>query len=97
MKSPDQIIKQFCVSEKATALSAELNKYSFVVDKRVNRTEVAEAVSKVFNVKVTKVNIFNKKGAVVKSRTSRKSRPGKKPDQKKAIVSLAKGDKIEII
>ncbi len=93
---PDKIIKNYCVTEKAADLSANLNQYIFEVFAHVNRNQVASAVEKMFNVTVNKVNILNQNGKVKRSRTAR-GKTGKKPDVKRAIVFVKEGDKIEII
>ena len=93
---PNNILREFRVTEKAANLSANLNQYTFEIDPRANRTEVARAVEEVFNVTVTKVNILIKKPKV-KTDRARRGRPGKKGGHKKAIVSLKEGDKIELI
>ena len=77
-------------------LAANLNQYTFEVNPRANRKEVARAVEKVFNVSVTKVNILNRKPKA-KTDRSRGGRPGTKGGLKKAIVSLKEGDKIELV
>jgi large subunit ribosomal protein L23 len=92
----NNILREFRVTEKAAALSANLNQYTFEIDPRANRKEVAKAVEDVFNVKVTNVNILIKKPKV-KADRSRRGRPGKKGGYKKAIVSLKEGETIEII
>lgn len=92
----NNILREFRVTEKAANLSANLNQYTFEIDPRANRKEVALAVEEVFNVTVTKVNIIIKKPKV-KADRSRRGRPGKKGGHKKAIVSLKEGDTIELI
>ena len=92
----NNILREFRVTEKAANLSANLNQYTFEIDPRANRKEVASAVEEVFNVTVTKVNILTRKPKV-KSDRSRRGRPGKKGGHKKAIVSLKEGDTIEFI
>ena len=92
----NNILREYRVTEKAANLAANLNQYTFEVDPRAGRKEVALAVEEVFNVTVTKVNILIKKPKVKASRT-RRGRPGKKGGHKKAIVSLKEGDKIELI
>jgi len=79
------------VSEKSTFLSAE-GKYVFVVHPEANKIEIKKAVQKVFNVKVEDVNIVNISGKHV--RFGRES--GRTKDWKKAIVTLAPGDTIEL-
>lgn len=92
----NNILREFRVTEKAATLAANLNQYTFEIDPRANRKEVAKAVEEVFNVKVTNVNILVKKPKV-KADRSRRGRPGKKGGHKKAIVSLKEGETIEII
>lgn len=92
----DQIIKEYRVTEKAANLSADYNQYTFEVSPRANRTEVARAVSQLFDVKVTRVNILIKKPKV-KSDRARRGRPGLASGYKKAIVTLAAGEKIELV
>ena len=79
------------ITEKATDASA-FNKYEFVVANSATRTEVREAVKKIYGVAAIKVNIVRTLGKQV--RHGRKF--GKTKDWKKAIVTLAQGDKIEI-
>jgi large subunit ribosomal protein L23 len=92
----DQIIKEYRVTEKAANLSADHNQYTFEVSSRANRTEVALAVSQLFDVKVKRVNILIKKSKL-KSDRSRRGRPGVVSGYKKAIVTLAAGEKIELV
>ena len=92
----NNILREFRVTEKAATLSANLNQYTFEIDPRANRKEVAKAVEEVFNVTVTNVNILIKKPKVKNDR-SRRGRPGKKGGHKKAIVSLKEGETIELI
>jgi len=95
MKPAYNVIKRPLVSEK-TAAFAEDNKYVFEVYSSADRKEVAEAVQALFKVTVTRVNIQNVKGKQKMSRTKR-GEIIKAPDVKKAIVTLKKGDKIELI
>jgi large subunit ribosomal protein L23 len=79
------------VSEKSYGL-LDQNKYTFLVRKDSNKTEIKIAVEKVFNVKVTSVNTLNRPG---KRRRTRNGW-GTRPDTKRAIVSLAEGQRIDI-
>ena len=83
----DIIIKPI-ITEKSIALT-EANKYTFKVMKKANKTEVKKAVETVFGVKVEKVNIMNVTGK--KRRVG--ANVGKKPDWKKAVVTLKPGSK----
>ena len=79
------------VSEKSYALLDE-NKYTFLVDPGANKTEIKIAVEKVFGVKVTNVNTINRKGKTRRTRYG----TGRRPDTKRAIVTVAEGDRIDI-
>ncbi|MGK0176187.1 MAG: large subunit ribosomal protein L23 [Lentimonas sp.] len=92
----NNILREFRVTEKAANLAANLNQYTFEVNPRAKRKEVALAVAEVFNVTVTNVNILIKKPKV-KIERSRGGRKGTKGGYKKAIVSLKEGDKIELV
>ncbi|MDQ3157234.1 MAG: 50S ribosomal protein L23 [Actinomycetota bacterium] len=79
------------VSEKSYGLLDD-NKYTFVVHPDANKTEIKIAVEKIFGVKVTSVNTLNRKGKVRRTRTGE----GKRKDTKRAIVSVAAGQTIDI-
>ena len=79
------------VSEKSYGL-LDAGKYTFIVSPDANKTEIKIAVEKVFNVKVTSVNTMNRSGKVRRTRTG----VGKRKDTKRAIVTLAEGDRIDI-
>ena len=92
--SPYSVIKRPLVTEKSTALSGA-NKYIFEVDSRANKPQIKEAVEKAFDVTVTSVNVMVMKG---KSRGGRRygRRVTQAPDWKKAVVTLAPEDSIEL-
>ncbi|MCK6603297.1 MAG: 50S ribosomal protein L23 [Ignavibacteriaceae bacterium] len=84
------------ITEKVTNLSTDLNKYGFVVDYNTNKFEIAKAVQKKYGVNVESVNTIRYKGKA-KTMFRRSGRfTGKTPKFKKAIVTLKKGEKIEI-
>jgi large subunit ribosomal protein L23 len=91
MKTSRDVIIRPVVSEKSYA-SLENNVYTFLVDPRSNKTEIKEAIQQIWNVRVVSVNTLNRKGKVKRRRFSQ----GKRADQKRAIVTLAEGDAIEI-
>src|SRR5712691_1270284 len=91
MNSPRDIIIRPIVSEKSYA-GLDRNTYTFLVAPGANKTEIKEAIQKIWNVRVTKVNTINRKGKVKTTRLAK----GRRPDQKRAIVTLAEGDTIEI-
>ncbi len=92
MKSYHAVIKSPVITEKSTAKLAEANQAVFWVDPNANKTEIKEAVEKIFNVTVLSVNTQKVPGKI--KRMGRYS--GRRPTRKKAYVSLKEGDKIEI-
>lgn len=89
---PLSIIIRPMITEKATRLGGE-SKYMFEVHCRANKAQVKEAVEKGFDVKVLHVNVMNIKG---KPHRVRGNRIAHRPDWKKAVVTLAPGDKLEL-
>ena len=79
------------VSEKSYAL-LDQNKYTFLVHPDSNKTEIKIAVEKVFNVKVTNVNTANRAGKRRRTRFGW----GARPNTKRAVVSVAEGQRIDI-
>ncbi len=92
MKNPRDIIFSPVVSEKSFDLIEHNNTYTFVVDPRANKTEIKQAVQSIFDVTVTRVNTQNRKGKV--KRTGYVM--GKRKDIKRALVTLAPGDEIDL-
>jgi large subunit ribosomal protein L23 len=90
-KSPRDVIVRPVVSEKSYA-GIEHNTYTFLVDPRANKTEIKEAIQKIWNVQVLSVNTLMRRGKVKRRRYTQ----GKRADQKRAIVTLSEGDTIEI-
>ncbi|MGE5551438.1 MAG: 50S ribosomal protein L23 [Bacteroidota bacterium] len=84
------VVRRPIVTEKTTKLMEE-NKYCFVVDLRANKHQIKRAVEDIFKVKVTSVNTLR-----VMGKWKRMGRnEGKRPDWKKAIVTLAPGSRIQ--
>ncbi len=79
------------VSEKSYGLLDE-NKYTFVVAPDANKTQIKIAVEKVFNVTVADVNTLNRAGKQRRTRFGM----GRRPDTKRAIVTVAEGQRIDI-
>jgi large subunit ribosomal protein L23 len=90
-KSPRDVIVRPIVSEKSYA-GIERNMYTFLVDPRANKTEIKEAVQRIWDVRVTSVNTLKRRGKLKRRGWTR----GRRPDEKRAIVTLAEGDRIEI-
>ena len=87
-----QIIKRILITEKSNIDREEANKYHFEVDRRANKVEIGSAVEKLFKVKVTEVRVFN----VLGKRKRMDRVMGQKNSWKKAVVTLAKGSRIEV-
>ncbi|MCX7970478.1 MAG: 50S ribosomal protein L23, partial [Negativicutes bacterium] len=88
MELRDVLIRPL-ITERSTALMAD-NKYVFAVEMKANKILIRQAVEKIFKVKVLKVNTLRMEG-----KPKRMGRhQGKRPDYKKAIVTLAPGEKI---
>jgi large subunit ribosomal protein L23 len=88
---PRDILLAPVVSEKSYGLLDE-NKYTFLVALHANKTQIKQAVESVFGVKVVSVNTINRPG----KRKRTKYGFGKRPDTRRAIVSLAEGERIDI-
>lgn len=93
MKSAFDIIIAPVVTEKCNALIQE-NKYTFRVAPDAGRIEIGKAVEELFKVKVKSVNVMNYQGK--RKRAGRSLKEGRRPDWKRAVVTLAEGS-IEII
>jgi large subunit ribosomal protein L23 len=89
------VIRRPLVTEKSTML-ATVNKYIFEVDVRANKPQIKAAVEKAFDVSVTGVNVMVMKGKPKVRRTQGGKRESYASDWKKAVVTLAPGDKIEL-
>jgi len=88
---PRDILLRPVISEKSYGLLDE-NKYTFIVHPDANKTQIKIAVQQVFNVRVLDVNTLNRRGKRKRTRFG----TGKRKDTKRAVVSLAPGDRIEL-
>ncbi len=93
LRDPRDVVIEPVVSEKSYDLIEDYNVYSFVVDRGANKTQIKQAVSKIFDVTVVSVNTLNRKGKVKRTGYV----VGKRKNTKRALVKLAVGDSIEII
>jgi large subunit ribosomal protein L23 len=91
MKEAQRIIRRPLVTEKSTDQKDLYHQYVFEVDRDANKIEIQAAVEQLFKVKVQKVRTCNVLGKM--KRLGRKF--GKRPDWKKAVVTLREGDRIE--
>ncbi len=88
---PRDILIAPVISEKSYSLLDE-NKYTFLVSPDANKTQIKLAVQDVFGVKVTSVNTNNREGKRLRTRTGF----GRRASTKRAIVTVAAGDRIDI-
>ena len=95
MPTIHDVLRRPLVTEKSSYQSGKLNQYVFVVADEATRTQVKDAIETMFDVQVARVNIINapaKRGRRAKSRRLLV----RKSAFKKAIVTLAEGQKLEI-
>ena len=92
-RNPRDIIIRPVVSEKSYA-AYDANVYTFLVAPDANKIEIKQAVESIFGVKVTNVNTLNRSGK--RKRNRRTGDWGQRAAQRRAIVSLAEGDSIDI-
>jgi large subunit ribosomal protein L23 len=93
MRDASQVLLKPVVSEKSYRLMED-GVYVFVVAPDATRIEVRLAVEQTFGVRVTNVNTLNRKGKLRRNR--RTNTVGKRPDTKRAVVTLASGDRIDL-
>ncbi len=94
MKDPRDVIIAPIVSEKSYSL-LDAGVYTFRVDPRSSKPEIHDAVEAIFGVKVVKVNTLNRQGK--RKRNRRTGTWGKRSDTKRAIVTLADGERIDLV
>jgi large subunit ribosomal protein L23 len=93
MRESMSVLHRPVVSEKTYALM-DTGVYVFVVDSDATKIDVRHAVEEAFGVKVLKVNTMIRKGKTKRNR--RTNRVGQRPDTKRALVTLAEGNKIDL-
>lgn len=94
MKDAYNVISTVLLTEKATLLSEKLNQYVFRVSPKANKIEIKQAIEQIFKKKVVNVNTANYAG---KKKRERRADFGKRPDWKKAIVTLKDGEKLDLV
>ena len=94
MLKEQTILLRPILTEKMLKLQENIGKYAFKVHKDANKIEVKQAIQDRFDVTVKDVHILNVKGKSKQRNTRRGITKGKRPDWKKAIVTLREGDTI---
>lgn len=93
MKHSYDVLRGPMLTEKGTLLKEVDNKVMFKVAKSANKIEIKNAIEEIFKVKVARVSTMNYMG-----KTKRMGRyEGKRPDWKKAIVTLKEGEKLDFV
>ncbi len=93
-----KVIHTPIVTEKSVRAMEERNIYTFLVDTKANKMEIAEAIEKLWDVTVEDVRTMRYAGKVKRATMGRAARSGKygrRPAFKKAVVQLSEGDSIE--
>ena len=93
MKEPTEIVANIRLTEKASLLGERNNQYVFRVATDANKIEIKQAIEKLFGKKVVRVNTAQYAG---KKKRERRADFGRKSHWKKAVVTLAEGEKIEL-
>ena len=83
------------ISEKAEILSSEMRQYSFIVNKKANKTEIRKAVQDMYSVKVASVNTLTMPGKSKTRNTRSGVLKGTMSSYKKAVVKLQAGEEID--
>ena len=94
MKEARSIIREMVVTEKGTRHTEADNQYLFKVDRRANKIDIKRAVEELFKVKVTGVNTMNRPG---KKKRERTMNFGRTAAWKRAVVTVKKGDTIDLL
>lgn len=93
--NPYYVVKRPIITEESTLQRDAKGKYTFRVDPRANKRQIADAIEKLFKVKVASINTMNYDGKLSGRRT--RGVPGRRPNWKKAVVTLKPGDTIELV
>jgi large subunit ribosomal protein L23 len=94
MSEPTHLIHNIRLTEKASLLGEKNNQYVFRVDTRANKLQIKQAVQEIFGKKVIRVNTAQYAG---KKKRERRADFGRRSHWKKAIVTLAEGEKIDLV
>ncbi len=94
MINSNEILIRPILTEKMLKLQEDEGKYAFKVTKNANKIMVKQAIQNRFDVTVENVNIVNVKGKSKQMNTRRGITKGKRPNWKKAIITLREGDSI---
>ena len=94
MNEPTNLIHNIRLTEKASLLGEKNNQYVFRVDPRANKLQIKQAIQELFGKKVIRANTAQYAG---KKKRERRADFGRRVHWKKAIVTLAQGEKIDLV
>jgi len=95
MKLSDVLIKPV-LSEKVNKLTEKFNRYTFIVDRKANKLEIKKAVEEFYGIQVEEVNTLVMPSKAKSRNTKAGVVSGRKPAKKKAIVTVAEGETIDL-
>ena len=95
MRSSNVLIKPV-LSEKVNKLTEKFNRYTFIVNRKANKLEIKKAVEEFYGIQVQEVNTLVMPSKAKSRNTKAGVVSGRKPAKKKAIVTVAKGDTIDL-
>ena len=95
MKLSDVLIKPV-LSEKVNRLTEKYNRYTFIVDRKANKLEIKKAVEEFYGIQVQEVNTLVMPSKAKSRNTKAGVLTGRKPAKKKAIVTVAEGETIDL-
>lgn len=96
MKVITEIIHKPVITEKYLQSAEKLKQYAFIVDRKASKPQIKEAIEKLYNVKVERVNTQQYIGKVKMRNTTKGLAIGRVNRHKKAIVTLKEGYSIDI-
>jgi|ERR1017187_2028122 large subunit ribosomal protein L23 len=95
MKLSDVLIRPV-LSEKVNRLTEKHNRYTFIVDRKANKLEIKRAVEEFYGIQVEEVNTLTMPSKVKQRNTKAGLLIGRKPAKKKAVVTVAEGESIDL-
>lgn len=90
---PREIVRRPLITEKGTDITTDHNGYTFLVAPHANKIQIRKAIEELFDVRVLGVRTMTRKGKI----KGRGPRVIRRPDWKRAIVTLASGDSVEFL
>ena len=90
---PRDIVRRPLITEKGTDITTDDNGYTFLVAPHANKVQIKQAIESLFDVRVLKVRTMTRRGKV----KGRGRAVFRRPDWKRAVVTLAEGDTVEFL